>query len=302
MNDVVAGYDIRLLSPFEARLYGSMSPVADLAYFPDMGQEDRGILIGAQAEGQPVGLAAAEVFPDGRGATIVSLFVEPAHRRQGIGTALLEQILQKLSAFGCEEAEISYMPAAGSTETDRFLSMRGWGPPRFTGLFLHYSERIGDAPWLGNQSRPGGATIVHFDELDERDEIELARIVEEDQVPEYLDPRALREIMHAGTSYAARSGGRLIGWCVTQPASRDTLRYASVYVRTALRGTGTVIALLRASIVSHIALRATFPFGLQAIPPSATDMLRFAERRMEPWADRVERMYVRSRILRDTEN
>ena len=70
-------------------------------------EEDFGVL-GAYFNGQPIGFAAIELNPDQR-LTDVYLYVAPAHRRQGIGTAVLSHLLELLYSNRTYRVEIEVL-------------------------------------------------------------------------------------------------------------------------------------------------------------------------------------------------
>src|SRR5262245_47018534 len=58
----------------------------------------------AASQGQPVGMALAEVGPD-KVAQIISLYVVPGHRRRGVGRRLLAYLEKALAQLGCQAVE-----------------------------------------------------------------------------------------------------------------------------------------------------------------------------------------------------
>jgi protein O-GlcNAc transferase len=60
-------------------------------------QQGEIVAVSASVEGEMVGFVVAEILPD-RTVELLSLFVTPEHRQQGIGTHLMAQIQQDLSA------------------------------------------------------------------------------------------------------------------------------------------------------------------------------------------------------------
>jgi GNAT superfamily N-acetyltransferase len=110
----------------------------DALTFPVLSQEARFQAIGeplvavlASLAGQPAGLVLAERRPDDGGARVRSLFVAPAHRRRGVGSALLRALARGLYAQGCPYVEIAYRrdwPFRPVIE--RLLQSEGWLPQR----------------------------------------------------------------------------------------------------------------------------------------------------------------------------
>lgn len=89
------------LAPYDAFTYPSLQKRWQT-------QSQRGELIGvsASAAGEMIGMAIAERLLDGS-AELLSLFVQPAYRHQGIGTRLMDQLQQGL-AQNCDRVQLSY--------------------------------------------------------------------------------------------------------------------------------------------------------------------------------------------------
>jgi ribosomal protein S18 acetylase RimI-like enzyme len=83
----------------------------------------------AEEEGRPVGLLSYSVGPNlyhaGPAATIQELVVEAGHRDRGVGSALVEDLLQRLAELGCVEASVTAMP--DNEGAQRFYRAHGFG-------------------------------------------------------------------------------------------------------------------------------------------------------------------------------
>ncbi|MDZ8023153.1 MAG: TIGR03032 family protein [Nostoc sp. DedQUE11] len=90
----------------------------DTFTFPSLQQRwqkipQRGELVGISASvaGEMVAFAIAEMLPE-QTAELISLFVAPAYRQQGIATKLLQYLDKALVAEGCEQIRVVYQPTA----------------------------------------------------------------------------------------------------------------------------------------------------------------------------------------------
>ncbi|MBW4481834.1 MAG: TIGR03032 family protein [Tildeniella torsiva UHER 1998/13D] len=95
-------------------------------------QPQRGELIGISAavNGEMVGMAIAECLPDQR-AELLSLFVAPACRQQGIGKRLVSHLEQSLVGQGCVEVELTYaVTPLTSAALEPLLHQHQWMPPQ----------------------------------------------------------------------------------------------------------------------------------------------------------------------------
>jgi protein O-GlcNAc transferase len=92
----------------------------------------RGELLGTSAavEGQMMGLAIAECLTN-RTAEIISLFVAPEYRRQGIATRLIAYLEQSLQTKGCTHVQIQFQPTQLTVlGLEALLVKLGWQTPQ----------------------------------------------------------------------------------------------------------------------------------------------------------------------------
>ncbi|MBW4641511.1 MAG: TIGR03032 family protein [Goleter apudmare HA4340-LM2] len=104
-------------------------------------QPQRGELVGISASvaGEMVAFAIAEILPE-QTAELLSLFVAPGYRQQGIATKLMQYLDKALVAEGCTQIRVVYqptaltaMPAAGvANALEPLLLKLGWQSPQNT--------------------------------------------------------------------------------------------------------------------------------------------------------------------------
>jgi ribosomal protein S18 acetylase RimI-like enzyme len=89
------------------------SPIAE-AYVHRYLSSSRGEILLAELEGRVVGLLSYSVRPDlyhaADACLIEELVVHHGVRRQGVGGALLTELLSQLAALGCAEVSVAAMP------------------------------------------------------------------------------------------------------------------------------------------------------------------------------------------------
>jgi GNAT superfamily N-acetyltransferase len=73
--------------------------------------QGRGAAIGAFAEGRLVGIAVIRYRLTEDGAQLAALFVDRAHRRQGIATALTDEVIRRARGEGADELYVSATPS-----------------------------------------------------------------------------------------------------------------------------------------------------------------------------------------------
>jgi ribosomal protein S18 acetylase RimI-like enzyme len=94
-------------------------------------QPQRGELVGISASvaGEMVAFAIAEMLPE-KTAELLSLFVAPGYRQQGIATKLMQYLEKALVAEGCEQVRVVYQPTALTANAlVPILQKLGWQSP-----------------------------------------------------------------------------------------------------------------------------------------------------------------------------
>ncbi len=85
----------------------------------------------ADAAKQPVGLALAKICPDGQSAEVLSIFVQPNCRQQGVGAALLQRLVAELSLRGAKSVHLVYTTGQSTTPAlERLLQKGNWTSPQ----------------------------------------------------------------------------------------------------------------------------------------------------------------------------
>ncbi|MBN3909064.1 MAG: TIGR03032 family protein [Nostoc sp. NMS1] len=95
-------------------------------------QPQRGELVGISASmaGDMVAFAIAQMLPD-KTAELISLFVAPLYRQQGIATKLMQYLDKALVAEGCTQVRVVYQPTALTANAlEPLLLKLGWQSPQ----------------------------------------------------------------------------------------------------------------------------------------------------------------------------
>ncbi|MEO1592345.1 MAG: TIGR03032 family protein, partial [Cyanobacteria bacterium J06632_22] len=107
-------------------------------------QPVRGELFGlsASVQGKMVGFAIAECLPD-HTTELISLFVDAAHRQQGIGTRLVDYLEQGLRQEGGRHISVTYEPTPLTQQgLEPLLRNVGWSAPRAAGHHQYAEKRL----------------------------------------------------------------------------------------------------------------------------------------------------------------
>ncbi|MEB3336341.1 MAG: TIGR03032 family protein, partial [Leptolyngbyaceae bacterium] len=94
-------------------------------------QPQRGELVGVSASiaGELVGFAIAELLPNLQ-AELISLFVDPSYRQQGIGTRMMALLERALLKENCPQLEVVYTPTSLTEQgLEPMLQKLGWQTP-----------------------------------------------------------------------------------------------------------------------------------------------------------------------------
>ncbi len=259
------------------------------AYRPLVLENGPGLRLAARYQGQPVGLAVAfpQQPPD---AEVLSIFVVPEMRSQGLGTAMLQVLEGSLRDYGVERLQFVYPTGKPITPAvERMLGKAGWPAPRprmllFTTRVDQASiERLQQAGWFHKTQSPRGCEVFAWSELKPSEAESMRRQqAEAEWYPEMLSPFNEPEAMDRQASLGVRFQGRVVGWFVCHRTSEDTLRYTSLFVRSdvTLRGVGFYLLAeaIRRLVAQPQQVRLA-TFGIHATNPVAG----FVERRVVPY-------------------
>ncbi|MEA5621326.1 TIGR03032 family protein [Cronbergia sp. UHCC 0137] len=262
----------------------SLAPY-DAMTFPSLQQRWRtkpqqGELVGVSASlaGDMVGFVIAELQAD-KTAQLLSLFVAPAYRCQGIGKNLIYQLQRNLQEQQCTQIQLSYIVTELTTKgLEPILTQLGWNKPQAQ-FFLGQTttEVIAQAPWLNQPPLTAEFSLFPWTELTAKDRQELQLL----DFPEVLSPLADKQRLELLNSLGLRYQEQLIGWIVTHRVAANTIRYSSLFVAKPFRVRGRGIYLLATAIQRQIVSPITnYKF---AIASENTAMLRFLRRHLQPY-------------------
>jgi GNAT superfamily N-acetyltransferase len=297
------------LSPLAAPVNGELYEMTFPAYHhllelrpaarhPNLGEERAVQAFGwvARQQGRPVGLALAEAPLPGDAAEpqLLSLFVRPEARQQGIATALVAAVETTARELGHRRLGAVYTsgkPAIGWME--RIFAARGWDPPRPGSLVATFapqdaldSERYRPTLLRGYQR---GLEIFPWSELRPGELDEIKKSDEEQHwIAPQLNPWQYDARHLDASSVGARWEGQVVGWVLNHRVSKDQVRWSISYMHPALSRRGKVVALYHASL-SRLVEEGSCRLCTFTTPFSYGPMAAFAERWIAPFARSLER-------------
>ncbi|MTJ53225.1 TIGR03032 family protein [Anabaena sp. UHCC 0253] len=230
-------------------------------------QPPQGELTGlsASVDGAIVGFAIAERLSSEE-AEMISLFVLPEYRHQGIGTRLVAYLERELSQQGCEEIVLSYSTnTITNTALDPLLQKLHWQPHQ-TNMVLGKTatEKIAQAPWLNKFPLPPVFEV--FPWLDAG--LALPRAVESHR----LEPL---------NSLGLRYREEVIGWVFTHRVAPDTIRYTTLSIAEPFEKRGRGISLLAEAIRRQV--NSGVPYLTGSVSHHYPRLLQFVERHLTPY-------------------
>jgi len=207
--------------------------------------------------GEPEGLALARLEPAERKAELLSVYVLPGRRRQGLGAALLRRLIEELSRRpGLERLSVNYgSRISGLEAVEKTIVRAGCGTP-FTRIFFGQS-RIANIPrWAKGAGESAAAdwrviswTKARAEGLDPIERGSRAG------APAHLSVRFRENEIDWSTSQMLFSGGEAKGWFATHRFAEkpDTLYYTKFWVDPAFaaRHRAAAVLLLRAAMNAH---------------------------------------------------
>lgn len=287
-----------LLSP-ERALYEKLLYPAKIRLF----EEDprKVFALAALVHGEPKGLIAALIYPHSKEAHIVSFFVSPPFRRQGIGEKLMQKLLEILKASSISLFELKYNGwEEGAIPLEKILKKSGWQSPQVLTERYFFDQHSFHPAWFFSPYPllPKDFSLFRWEDVLESD-IEMAKTLER-SVPavaqyspfdENLPPEKLNSV-------GLRHLGKLVGWMISHRVEPKTIRYSAFYILQEHRGRGVAIALLKEAIRRHLSNEID-AVGLMEInvcfsPPY---WMKFIKKRLAPFAFRQDAVKLAHYLL-----
>lgn len=240
------------------------------------------------------GLVLGSVYTDQEShqleSTLMSVFVDPEKRLQGMGKALVEAFVAEASQRGVRKISVVFMDGKPSiVGLRRILAQTGWAEP--AGRMIAIKQQADDAlhpkhGWCRSLPCPQGIRVIPWTEVKEAQKEAIRQWQQATgEIPRYLCPDEV--ISHGpvneATSVALEVEGVVLGWVLTQPLENGVLRFTASYVKRDMQRRALLMNLLYASVSSMQA--AGFESGIWTVPAQDDRMYRFALKRIAPHSD-----------------
>lgn len=215
---------------------------------------------------------------------LLSVYVERAARRQGLGSALVAEFERAVAAAGFAQLETVYMTGTPPIEfLERILAKRGWSPPVPRMLVLKGTmDQALALPWYRKHRLPAGFELFPWSQIEAA---ELAHIKASQERSAWIPADLLpwRHVSLDASSMGIRRAGEVVGWVLNQRINDETLRFTCSFVREDLARRARILpAYSEALRLAHAAgyRRVTF-----TVPLRHPHMAAFARRWCAPWFD-----------------
>ena len=260
----------------------NLAPYAELT-FPSLAPGSsavariQGELLGlsAMAAGVMVGFSIAERCADG-GARLLSLKVDPAWRRRGIGTGLLQRLMVFLARETIAPLTLRYQASPEiSACFEPILARLGWSRPRTDFVLLEgRSDQLAAIEWADRHGITTPYSLMAWQALSGEQLAQAAAL----DAPAELQPPAESEGLEPSICLALLHHEELVGWLLAHRTGPGSVRYSSLYVAIEHRGQASGLALLKEGFRRQHA--AAIPTARAAIDRRNTALLRLLKRHL----------------------
>lgn len=268
--------------PFREMTYRSYLPLlASLGSGPGVAV---GAWRGSDGGEEAVGLALAQLDAAPDAAQVLSLFVAPDARHQGVGATLLAHLEEAVAGLGVPQVFGVYPSGKETTpHLEQLLAGRGWSPPR-PRMYLFRAckpsfETIIQAPFLQATHFPPGYEMFPWRDHTPQERAFVLAGIADGRFPAHLSPFNEEAIVDPDVSLGLRYEGQLYGWMICHAIAPYTVRYTALYVREDIPIKGLGFRLFGQSLRRHLDRERGQPevvgcWGVLASNPFATLLQR----------------------------
>ncbi len=239
--------------------------------------------VSAMAAGAMVGLAIAELNPDG-GARLISIKVTPDWRRRGVGACLIQRLMLFLTREGLTPLQVRYMASREiSISLEPILYKLGWSAPLVEFVLLKSRiNKLACIDWYKRFPITQPYSIVSLsDFMALYNADQMLKMALELEPPKDLLPPLDSSQLNQNISSVLLFGDQLVGWLLADQASPTCIRYKSIFVAANHRGSARGLALLAYAFSKQSLL--SVPDARAAVPPDKPDILNLLRRHLGPY-------------------
>ncbi len=248
----------------------------------------RPVMLGARADGDPVGMSYGLAAPN-RQFELLSLYVAPLWRGQGIGTRLLTELEDHYHGEGCVLGAHFFTVMEDEPGFAKYLMRHGWSAPTIRQVICRTTtELILSSPLRAFARLPRGYRIIGWAEVTpaQKDAIREHTEREPGWYPEQLDPFVHEQDGLMETSIALVHGDEVVGWLFAHPIGDDTLRMTCSFVAKELQRMGRVLHLWWEAGVRQDAYT-SMKRTIWTVPLAYGEHVKFVLKHVKPWMESV---------------
>jgi GNAT superfamily N-acetyltransferase len=293
-------YTYKLVKYFgEAVLYSRFTFPLYRGWMLKNGLDDLTVAIGVESEGIPIGLAVGKIDKETKCVELLSICVDKAHRKRGIGSELAK--LFELQSFlnGCRSITVSYTTDFDSENVFEYLLKKfKWQEPKVNQLICKGDTNDFNTPWLNRGYRlPPSFELFPWSEITEEEREEIIQSQKTEQwIPNDLIPFKYEAGLEPLNSLGMRYRNKVIGWLITHRLEEDTIRYTCSFVHKDVQRMGRIVPMY----VEAIRRQVRFLPGSKAIwtvPIIHQGMISFVNKHMKPYLKSVKESRLASKAL-----
>jgi lipid II:glycine glycyltransferase (peptidoglycan interpeptide bridge formation enzyme)/GNAT superfamily N-acetyltransferase len=230
---------------------------------------------------RPVGLLIAEVTAGTPpSAELISLFVVPELRGQGLASGLLAGLEADLARRGIGRVTGVYMTGKPTLPAlERVFAKNGFSPPEVRKVVVKFTpEEATRTEWYAKAKLPPDCEIFRWADLTpaEREALQRSQ-AEQGWIHPELEPWRSDARFDEVSSVGLRKGGQVVGWVINHRMGPDLVAFTTSFVRSDLARRGAIFPLYVNSLerLRGTGVLCTFVTDAQQFPA----MVRFVLRR-----------------------
>lgn len=266
------------------------------------------IAIGVELESEAVGLilaqyGTAKTTPPKTYGQILSFFVVPEYRNQGIGTTLLDKMETELKSRGCEEISLKYLDNPHQIALEKILKQQDWLAPE-ANAFICYgtTTKIKEARIIKHVDRlsaklPEDYTIFPWHTLTEAEIQSITNQLETDSYARRFSPFTEEKRIENLNSLGLRYKDKVVGWMINHRTAPDTIRYTQMYVNPDSQPLSRSILFLAKAIDIQCKTTPEVPNATFRVETDNTPMVNFVHRRLAPHLEDIRYAWRVSKTL-----
>ena len=258
------------------------------------------IAIGATDQSnQPAGLILAQIEPHKHSTELLSIYVKPHLRSQGMANAMLNRLEEESLRRGIKSVHCSYTTGQPTTiALEKLFQKRNWTSPQTRQFIYKCDRRILQASWLHQKyNLPSGFSLFLWRSItiEEKRQI-VERQKAERWIPQDLTPFQYEKSFEPANSLGLRYQDKVVGWLITHRVTNNTIRYTCGFVQKELQAFGLIFPLYIEAAKRQASFFPNYKASW-AVPIAHKSMISFAQRNLAPFALSSEQSKYSSKRL-----